>query len=104
MPLLALALEHLQLLVVGERPLQILLGRAQAREDQAQRVAALVVAREHRLLHLVLELRDQAHSSITAVATAGARRVATSGPPPRMCQCRWKTVWPALGPTLTCTR
>ena len=89
-PLLALALEHLQLLVLGQRPLQLLLGRAQAGEDQAQRVAALGVARAHRLLELVLDLGDQAH--------AGSPRESS---PPRTCQCRWKTVWPPPGPTLT---
>ena len=55
-PPLALALEHLELLVVGQRPLEVLLGRAQAREDQAQRVAALGVARERRLLDVLLDL------------------------------------------------
>ena len=57
----ALALEHLQLLVVVQGPLQLLLGRAETGEDQAQRVAARLVTRDHRLLQLVLEPRDQAH-------------------------------------------
>src|SRR3954447_5997227 len=37
--LLALALQHLELLVVVQRPLQVLLGLTQLGEDQAQRVA-----------------------------------------------------------------
>ena len=61
---LALALEHLQLLVLGQRALQLLLGRAERDEDQPQRVAALGVARLHRVLQLVLDPRDQAHPGI----------------------------------------
>ena len=77
----------LQDLTLRQRPLQILLGRTQAGEDQAQRIAALDVSSEHRLLHVGFELRDQAHSGF-----------------PKTCQWRWKTVCPALGPTLTTTR
>ena len=55
---LALALEHLQLLVIVERPLELLLGRAQAGQDQAQRVPPRLVARDHRLLELLLETHD----------------------------------------------
>ncbi len=45
---LALALEDLKLLVVVQRALELLLGAAEAVEDQPQRVAARVVARAHR--------------------------------------------------------
>ena len=41
---------------------------------------------------LVFELFDQRHS------------VSPIGRPPRMCQCRWNTVCPPPGPTLTTTR
>ena len=58
-PPLALALEHLQLLVVAERPLQLLLRRPQAGQDQPQRVAALGVPLLHRGGQLRLQLRDQ---------------------------------------------
>ena len=47
-PLLPLALQHLELLVLGERALELLLGALEAREDQAKRVAARVVAIAHR--------------------------------------------------------
>src|SRR3954454_13321959 len=85
-PPLALALEDLQLLVVVQRPLELLLGGAQAREDQPQCVATLGVALLHRCGQLRLELRDQTHP--------GSPR----NEPPRMCQCRWKTVCPAPAP------
>src|SRR5262249_50049069 len=91
--LLPLALKHLELLVVGERPLELLLRRAQRAEQQAQRVAALAVALLHRRRQVVLELVDQL-----------AHPMPPSGFPPRMCQCRWKPVWPAPGPTFTVTR
>jgi hypothetical protein len=77
---LPLALEHLELLLLAQRPLQLLLRVLERVEDQAQRVAALRVARAHRILQLVVDLLDQAHAH-----------------PPLMCQWRWKTVWPALG-------
>src|SRR5690242_2072229 len=86
-PALPLALQHLELLSLAQRPLQLLLRALERMEDQAQRVAALRVARAHRILQLVVDLLDQAHFH-----------------PPMMCQCRWNTVWPALGPTLTATR
>src|SRR5262249_53543253 len=98
-----LPLQHLQLLLFREGPLQVLLGRTQAVQDQAQRVATRGIAREHRVLHLTLEPLDESHSSTTAVS-ACAGRSSGFGPSPRMCQCRWKIVWPALGPTCTCTR
>src|SRR5262249_2120945 len=101
-PLLPLSLEHLELLVLGERPLQLLLGRAQAREDQAQRVAALGVAGERRLLQVVLKLLDQAHSSVTAVTDW--RCASADGLWPSTCQWRWKIVWPAPAPTFETTR
>src|SRR6185295_11994704 len=91
-PALALALKDLQLLVVVKRPLKLLLGRAEARQDQAKGVASLSVARDHRLLELAFEPGDEAHPA---------------GPhsrPPRTCQCRWKIVWPAPSPTLTTSR
>src|SRR5215212_3740339 len=91
-PALALALQHLELLLVVQRPLELLLRRAQAVQDQAQRVAPLGVALPHRLLQLALDSRDQAHSGIPSIR------------PPRMCQCRWKIVWPPPRPTLTSTR
>src|ERR1044072_7872402 len=90
--LLPLALQHLQLLVVVQRPLQVLLRRAQAGQDQPQRVATVRVARGHRLLELALQPRNQAHPAIPQVR------------PPSTCQCRWKTVCPAPSPTLTITR
>src|SRR4051794_37749166 len=104
--LLALALQDLQLLRLAERPLKLLLRRLQAREDQAQRVAALRVSRAHRLLHLFLQPRNQRrHSAGTSSASsARPRTLAGSSLPPRMCQCRWNTVWPAPGPTFTRTR
>ena len=43
--------------------MQILLGSAEARQDQAQRVAALVVARHRVRLQLGFDLPDQAHSA-----------------------------------------
>ena len=90
--LLALALQHLQLLVLGERALQLLLGALERVEDQAQRVAALGVARLHRVLDLVFDVVDQAHAILPV------------SPPPSTCQCRWKIVCPAPGPALTTTR
>src|SRR4051794_3283860 len=89
--LLSLALEHLQLLVLRQRPLQLLLGRLQTREDQPERVAAIRVAREHRVLHLLLEIGDETHAASPVIR------------PPSTCQCRWNTVWPAPWPTLTTT-
>ena len=47
-----------------------LLGRLEARHDQPQRVAALVVVRAHRIADFFLELGDQCHC------------------PPRICQWR----------------
>src|ERR1051326_8836808 len=87
---LALALQDLELLVVRERALKLLLRRAQAGEDEPQRVAPLVVVLEHRVLELLLHAVDQTHARPRIL-------------PPRMCQCRWNTVWPAPGPTLTTT-
>ena len=84
---LPLALQDLQLLLLAQWPLQLLLRALESVEDQAERVATLGVPRTHRILQLVVDLLDQAHAQ-----------------PPLMCQCRWKTVWPALGPTLTATR
>src|SRR3954471_15973425 len=89
---LPLALQHLQLLLVGERTLKLFLRRAQARQDQAQRVAAVGVARQRGLLEVVLHPRDQAHPGIPCSR------------PPSTCQCRWKTVWPPPPPTFTTTR
>src|SRR5207237_6983321 len=60
-PPLALALQHLQLLVLVERPLDLLLGRAQRVQDQPQGVAAVAVALLHRVLQLRLEARNEAH-------------------------------------------
>jgi pimeloyl-ACP methyl ester carboxylesterase len=85
---LALALQHLELLVLAQLALQILLRRAQRREQKAQRIAARVVPREARLSQFVFHPFDQAHASPLIL-------------PPRTCQCRWNTVWPAPGPTLT---
>ena len=89
---LALPLEDLKLLLVGERPLELLLGRPKRGQDQPQGVDPLLLAGPHRVLDVTLELRDQAHA------------MPPSGAPPRMCQWRWKTDCPALGPTLTTTR
>src|SRR4051812_13847407 len=50
---LALALQHLQLLVLGERPHQLLLGVLQRVQDQAESVATLRIACAHRLFDLV---------------------------------------------------
>ena len=73
---LALALQHLQLLVLGQRPLQLLLGALQRVDDQAERVATLGVSRAHRLLDLVFDRCDPTHVMLPI------------RPPPRMCQCR----------------
>src|SRR5215216_921355 len=89
---LPLPLQHLELLVVVQRPQQLLLRRAQACQDQPQRVAPLRVACRHRLLELVLQTRDQRHPAIPQTR------------PPRRCQCRWNTVCPAPSPTFTSTR
>src|SRR5262249_25109862 len=78
-PPLALALQHLQLFVVGERALQVLLRRTEAVEEQPERVAPRRVAREHRVLHLALELLDQAHGEIKAPP----RRSRRAPEPPR---------------------
>src|SRR5439155_26174543 len=86
-PPLALALHDLQLLLFGKRPLQLLLGVLERVEDEAQSVAAFGVARLHGVLDFVVDFLDQAHAQ-----------------PPMTCQWRWKTVCPALGPTLTATR
>src|SRR5262249_50103597 len=88
-PVLALALQDLELLVLVQRPLDFLLRRPQRAQDQPQRVAALGVAFLHRVLQLGLEARDQCHAGIPWKR------------PPRMCQWRWKTVWPAPAPTNT---
>ena len=58
---LALALEHLQLLVVGKRALKLLLRALQRVQDEAQRVAPVLVAREARVLQLALDAGDEAH-------------------------------------------
>src|SRR2546423_637359 len=89
---LPLALENLELLVVVERPLELLLRPTQAGQEQPQRIAPLDVPRAHRLLQLALQTLDQAHSGIPATC------------PPRTCQWRWKIVCPAPAPTLTSTR
>src|SRR6266542_1850684 len=89
---LALALKHLQLLVLGKRPLQLLLRALERVEDQAERIAALGVPLLHRLLQLRLDGVDPAHAILPV------------DPPPSTCQCRWKIVCPAPGPTLTTTR
>ena len=90
--LLALALQYLERLLLRERALQVLLGRAERVQDEGKRVAARVVAGAARVLELTLDLRDQRHSNPGRLA------------PPSRCQCRWKTVWPPPGPTLTITR
>ena len=65
MPLLPLALQHLELLLVVQRPLQLLLGRAQAGEDQPQRVAPRRRrAPASRRLSSLLDPRDQRHPGI----------------------------------------
>ena len=61
-PPLPLALEHLELLLVVQRPLQLLLRRPQRRQDQPQRVAPIGVARSIASLQLVLDPPDQAHA------------------------------------------
>src|SRR5439155_26149198 len=85
-PPLALALEHLELLVLAPRTLELLLRRPQARQDQPQRVAPRGIPLLHRGRQRLLEPGDQAHRG----------RPLTS--PPSRCQCRWKTVWPAPAP------
>ena len=91
-PALPLAPEHLELLVLGQGALELLLGRLEGVEDQAQRVAALGVARLHGLLQLVRDRLDPAHAILPVK------------PPLSTCQCRWKIVWPAPGPAFTTTR
>ena len=83
---LALALEHLQLLLLGKRALQLLLGVLERVEDEPERVPALGVAGLHGLLQLHLDCLDSAHAILPI------------GPPPRICQCRWKIVCPAPSP------
>src|SRR5439155_14933727 len=100
-PPLALALEDLQLLVLGQRPLQLLLRVTQRVQDQAQSVAAIVVAGEPRRFQLLLDALDEGHDA-SAVRACTAR--CASIRPPSTCQWRWKIVWPAPGPTLTSTR
>ena len=73
-PPLPFSLEHLQLFLVVEWPLQLLLGRAQAGQDQPQRVAPLCVALTHGGGELLLDPPDQAHP--------GKPRIS----PPRTCQ------------------
>src|SRR5581483_10708556 len=72
-PPLALALEHLQLLLVAQRALQLLLRRAQAGEDQPQRVASRTVASLHRRRQLALEANDQAHLDASPRAGRGGQ-------------------------------
>src|SRR5919202_666484 len=86
-PPLALPLQDLQLLLLRKRPLQLLLGGLEAVEQQPQRVAPRGLTREHRLLQLTLHALDHPHS--------GKPRML----PPRMCQWRWKIVWPPPSPT-----
>src|SRR5260370_690050 len=90
--LLALALEHLELLVLGEGALQLLLGALERVDDQAERVAPFSVARLHRLLDLLFDRHDQAHAILPV------------SPPLSTCQCRWKIVCPAPAPAFTTTR
>src|SRR6266404_2791162 len=90
--LLALALEHLELLVLGEGPLQFLFGALERVDDQAERVAPFGVARLHRLLDLLLDRHDQGHAILPV------------SPPLNTCQCRWKIVCPAPAPAFTTTR
>ena len=66
-------------------------------QDQAERVAPVLVAGEPRVLQLLLDARDQAH-------LVNSSRSSRLQPPPSTCQWRWKTVWPPPGPTLTTTR
>ena len=100
--LLALALQHLQLLVLRERTLQLLLRRAEAREDQDERVATVVLACEARLLELVFDRADEFHSH--SLPGIEPQWNPGSAFPANTCQCRWNTVCPARGPTLTITR
>ena len=65
-PLLALALQHLELLVVVQRALQLLLRSLKAGEDQAQRVAARGIAVAHRALELFLDLCDKTHCVLSS--------------------------------------
>ena len=81
-----------ELRVLGEGALQVLLGGAKRIEDERERIAARIVARTAGVLQLTLDLRYQRHSNPGRLA------------PPRTCQCRWNTVWPPPGPTLTITR
>ena len=60
-PLLPLALQHLQLLVLVQRALELLLSALKAGEDQAQRVAARGVPLAHRAPRAGLDLGDQTH-------------------------------------------
>src|SRR5918992_404577 len=89
---LALALQHLQLLVLLQLAPELLLRRPQRGQRQPQRARPLLVARAHRVLELPFDASDQAHSNPPRVR------------PPSTCQCRWKIVWPAPRPTLTMTR
>src|SRR4029079_8877164 len=84
--------KHLERLVLRELPLELLLCAPERAEQQRERVATLVVAREPRLLQLALDVGDEGHSNPGRLT------------PPRTCQCRWNTVWPPPSPTLTMTR
>src|SRR4029453_18173199 len=81
-PLLSLALQHLELLLVVQLPLELLLRRAEVRQAQPERVTARRVPLAHRGRELVLDSRDQSHPGIPVMR------------PPRTCQCKWKIVWP----------
>src|SRR5581483_234763 len=91
-PALPLALQDLELLVLGQRPLQLLLGSLERVEDEPKRVAALGVAGLHGLAQLTLDRLDPAHVILPV------------RPPPSTCQWNWNTVWPAPAPALTTTR
>ena len=98
---LALALEHLQLLVVGERTLKLLLRTLERVQHEAQRIAPILVAREACLLELALDAGDEAHQAVSSSSARASLPV--SNRPPRTCQWRWKTVCPPPSPTLTST-
>src|SRR5207245_10977180 len=89
---LALPLQDLELFLVGELTLELLLRRTQARQDQAQRVTPIGVARQRCCLQLLFHPDDQAHAGSPWTR------------PPRMCQWRWKIVCPPPSPTVTTTR
>ena len=89
LPPFALPLQDLKLLVLLQLAPQLLLGGAEGGEGEPESSRPHRLARAHGVAQLLLDVGDDAHSN--------------GLPPPSTCQCRWKMVCPAPGPTLTIT-